>query len=159
GSLTVVDDSGIIRAATIPALVGRSRADFFLFQHLAGNPQSGLAADQPFKALTDGRMLIPLGRRLNSPDGKFDGVIVATLEPGRLRGFYQSSDFGPNGRIMVLPPAGLVLFQEPSRSDPIGQPAGDNPLFQAQRAKPDHGVLRGPLEPGGISYLSAYRSL
>jgi PAS domain S-box-containing protein len=104
-------------------------------------------------------MLIPLGRRLISTDGKFDGIVVATLEPGRLRGFYQSVNVGPNGSIMVLHPTGLVLFQEPSRSDPIGQPAGDNPLFRAQRARPDGGVLRGPLETGGGSYLSAYRSL
>jgi hypothetical protein len=52
-------------------MVGRSRADFFLFRHLASNPQSGLVADQPFKAVRDGRMLIPLGRRLVSADGKF----------------------------------------------------------------------------------------
>jgi len=159
GSLTVLDDTGTIRAATIPVLVGRSRADLFLFRHLSSNPQSGLVADQPFKAVSDGRMLIPLGRRMVSPDGKFDGIIVATLEPRRLRGFYQSVDVGPNGRIMVLHPAGLVLFEEPSRSDPIGRPAGDNPLFQAQRAKPAGGSLRGPLEPGGINYLSAYRAL
>ena len=159
GSLTVTDDAGTITAATIPLLVGRSRADFFLFRHLASNPQSGLAADEPFRAVRDGRMLIPLGRRLVSTDGKFDGVIVATLEPARLRGFYRSIDLGPDGLIMVRHPNGLVLFQEPSRSDPIGQPAVDNPVFRAQRAKPDSGVLRGPLEPGGRSYLSAYRTL
>src|SRR5258708_7445169 len=51
GSLTVVDETGTIRAATIPVLVGQSRADFFLFQQLAGNPQSGLVADRPFKAV------------------------------------------------------------------------------------------------------------
>jgi signal transduction histidine kinase/CheY-like chemotaxis protein len=159
GSLTVADATGTITAATIPALVGQSRADFFLFRQLASNPQSGLVADKPFKALTDGRLLIPLGRRLVSTAGKFDGVVVATLEPGRLRGFYQSVNVGPNGIIMVLHPTGLILFQEPSRSDPIGQPAGDNPLFRAQRAKPDRGILRGPLESGGDNYISSYRSL
>jgi PAS domain S-box-containing protein len=159
GSLSVIDASGTITASTIPILVGQSRANLFLFRHLASDPRSGLAADTPFKAVSDGRMLIPLGRRLASTDGRFDGMVVATLEPGRLRGFYQSINIGPNGRIMVLHPTGLVLFEEPSAIDPIGRPAGDNPLFRAHRARPDGGVLRGPLEPGGMSYLSAYRSL
>jgi PAS domain S-box-containing protein len=159
GSLTVIDASGTITASTIPAIVGRSRADQFLFRQLSSTGDNGLVADEPFKALSDGRMLIPLGRRLSSADGSFDGIVVATLEPNGLRGFYRSVSVGPNGIILVLHPAGLVLFREPSRGNPIGEPAGDNPLFRAQRAQSGSGILRGPLEPGGASYVSAYRSL
>jgi PAS domain S-box-containing protein len=160
GSISVTDDAGTITASTFPRIVGQSRADLFLFKHLSGTPQSTLVADAPFKSLRDdGRMLIPLGRRLHAADGTFAGVVVATLVPDQLRGFYQSVNVGPNGVISVLHPTGLILFREPSSSDPIGQPAADSPLLRAQHSTPAHGIVDSPLEAGGPDYISAYRSL
>jgi PAS domain S-box-containing protein len=59
----------------------------------------------------------------------------------------------------VLHPEGIVLFREPSSRDPIGEPAQSHPIYLAQREKPDSGVLRAALTPGGPSYLSAYRTV
>ena len=159
GSLTVIDDTGTITGSTIPMIIGQSRADLFLFRQLSSNPGSGLVADTPFKSVRDGHMLLPLGRALIGANDRFTGMVVATLEPARLRGFYQSVNVGPNGMISVLHPAGLILFQGPSQRDPIGQPAADTPLFRALREKPERGFLRGALEVGGASYLSAYHAL
>jgi PAS domain S-box-containing protein len=159
GSLTVVDASGTITASTIPQLLGQSRADLFLFKRLANEPDSGLVADAPFKGLVRGLLLVPLGRRLQTADGRFAGAIVATLEPDRLRGFYRSVNVGPNGIISVMHPTGVLLFREPSPHDPTGQVAQDDLLRQAQRAGPDRGILMGPIEPGGARYISAYRRL
>jgi PAS domain S-box-containing protein len=157
GSLTVTDETGRITASTIPQIVGESRRDQFVFQHLANNPQAGLVADTPFRSL-GGRMLIPVGRPLLAPDGTFAGTVVATLEPERLREFYRSVDVGPDGVVTVLHPQGIVLFREPSSSDPIGEPAQSHPVFVAQGQKPT-GFLRGALAAGGASYLSAYRTI
>jgi PAS domain S-box-containing protein len=160
GSISIIDASGTITASTFPGIVGQSRRDLFLFQHLSSTPQSALVADAPFKSLRDdGRLLIPLGRRLHAADGTFVGIVVATLVPDQLRGFYQSVNVGPNGVISVVHPTGLVLFREPSPSDPMGQTAADSPLLDAQRATPAHGIVEGPLAAGGRNYISAYRSL
>ena len=158
GSLSVTDETGRIIASTIPQIVGESRRDTLVFEHLASNPQPGPVADAPFRSLR-GQMLIPLGRSLTGPDGRFAGTIVATLEPARLREFYRSVDVGPHGVITVLHPEGVVLFREPSNRDPIGEPAQSDPVYLAQRDKPGSGVLRAALTPGGPSYLSAYRTL
>jgi PAS domain S-box-containing protein len=158
GSLSVTDEDGRITASTIPQMVGESRRDTLIFEHLASNPQPGLVADTPFRSLR-GQMLLPLGRPLTGPDRKFAGTIVATLEPERLREFYRSVDVGPHGVITVLHPEGIVLFREPSSRDPIGEPAQSHPIYLAQRDKPGNGVLRAALAPGGPSYLSAYRTL
>jgi PAS domain S-box-containing protein len=96
---------------------------------------------------------------LLTPEGKFAGVVVATLEPERMRAFYRSVDVGPNGVITVLHPEGIILFREPSISDPIGEPAQSHPIFLAQRDKPGAALLRGALAPGGPPYLSAYRTV
>jgi PAS domain S-box-containing protein len=158
-SITITDETGTVTASTIPELVGQPRRDMYVFQQLSKSPDSGLVADTPFKSQRSNRLLLPFGRPLASAEGAFAGMVVAVLEPERLREFYRSVDVGPKGMITVLHPAGIVLFQEPSSQDLIGQPAQNHPIFVAQRERPGAGMLRGPLAPGGPSYLSAYRSV
>src|SRR5262249_9545756 len=81
------------------------------------------------------------------------------LEAEQLREFYRSVDVGPHGFISVLHPQGIVLFSEPSAQDPLGESAQKHPIFVAQRERPGAGHLRGPLRPGGPSFLSAYRTV
>jgi PAS domain S-box-containing protein len=158
GSLSVVDDNGVITHSTIREIVGQSRRDLFSFRQLATGPHDSIVADTPFPTRT-GRLLIPFGRRLTAPDGRFDGAVVATFEPERLRDFYRSVDVGREGIVWVLHPAGAVLFREPSRADPMGQSAENNAVLRQQRGGHPAGFLRGPPEPGEAPYLSAYRTI
>jgi PAS domain S-box-containing protein len=158
GSLSVVDASGVITHSTIPEIVGQSRRDLISFRQLATDANDTLVADVPFATRT-GRLLIPIGRRLTTPDGAFDGAVVATFEPERLRDFYRAIDVGRTGTVWVLHPAGSVLFREPSRADPMGQSAEHNPILQRQRAGPPADFLQASFEPNGPSYLTAYRTI
>ena len=158
GSLSVVDDAGTITYSTIAEIVGQSRRELFSFRQMASDASGGLVADTPFTA-RGGRLLIPFGRRLTTPEGRFNGGVVATFEPERLRDFYRSVDVGSAGSVWVLHPAGHVLFREPSRADPMGQSAEKNPILQQQRAGDPVGFLHAPLEAGGQPYLSAYRTI
>ena len=155
GSLTLLNDSGVITHSTLQSIVGQSRANQFVFRYLASVPTNELVADTPYRSTLDGRMLIPLGRRLTARNGGFEGAVVATLEPEQLRGFYRSVDVGANGVISVLHPTGIALFREPS----TGEDANDNPLFTATRDEFGKGLFRGALAPDGKRYLSAFRSL
>jgi PAS domain S-box-containing protein len=158
-SISVTDESGLIKASTLPELVGQTRRDTYLFQLLAQKPGSGLVAGTPLRAAPNDRLVIPLGRAMVSADGTFTGVVVARLEPEWLRDFYRSVDVGPNGAITVLHPQGILLFREPSSKDPIGEPAQGHPIFVAQRERPGAGLVHGPLAAGGPSFVSAYRSI
>ena len=154
GSLSVADENGIITHSTIPALVGQSRADQLLTRQLSANGAQGLAVDAPFQGRS-GQWLIPLGRRLPSPDGRFAGVVVATLEPGRLTEFYRAVDVGSDGMIWLIHPAGYVLFRQPPLPGAPAEPARGNPLLAVQQGS--SGLLRAAFEPGGTTYLNAYR--
>ena len=159
GSLTITDAAGIVRHTTSrAAIVGQSRRDRVIFQRLAAGADTGLVVDTPFRNQVDGSMMLPLGRALRGPDGSFQGIVVATLVPEELRGFYQKVEVGAGGLIWVIHPAGVLLFREPSTRDPIGQAAGRLPLLKAG-TEDRSGVLRGPLQTGGPEYLSAWRTL
>jgi PAS domain S-box-containing protein len=158
-AIVVIDETGIIRQATVPILIGQSRADFFLFRRLSGDPNAGFLADVPFRGQQTGQWVIPFGRRLTGPDGKFAGIIVATLEPSRLRAFYQTIDVGRTGFISVLHPEKAVLFRVPSPTDSMGESAQDNPLLAHWKEASSSGFLRAPFNPRGPEYLNAYRIL
>jgi PAS domain S-box-containing protein len=159
GSITVINDTGLVAHSTIPSIVGQSRADQFLFRHISSDPATGLVADTPIRSQADGRIVIPLGRRLARPDGTFEGGVVATLVPERLRNFYRSVGLNKGGKISVLHPEGIVLFREPSNGNPIGAPAQDDPLFAAAAAESGHGFLLDRLDPNESRHLSAFRTL
>ena len=67
GSLSVMDRAGVIRHSTIPAIVGQSRKERWMYQRLVEDPHAGLVADRPFRGLNDpGIVFIPLGQRLTT---------------------------------------------------------------------------------------------
>ena len=113
-ALSILDENGIVVFSTIPELVGQSRADTNIFRRLSAEAEAGLAADPPVRGRLHGQLVIPFGRKLQDPDGRFAGALVATLEPERLRGFYRTIDVGTKGYIWVMHPVWGVLFREPS---------------------------------------------
>jgi PAS domain S-box-containing protein len=157
--IVVTDAAGVIRHATFPSIIGQSRADLFLFRRLSGDASAGFVADLPFRGQQSGQWVIPFGRRLTGPDGQFAGIVVATLDPSRLRAFYQTIDVGREGFISVLHPEKAVLFRVPSLTDAIGQSASDNPLLARWKGTSPSGFLRARFDRQGSEYLSAYRIL
>jgi PAS domain S-box-containing protein len=158
-ALIVLDAAGTIRHATLPQIVGQPRADTYLFKQLSSDSTAGIIANPPVRGQASGQWVIPFGRKLLSPDGKFAGIVVATLEPERLRGFYRTIDVGRGGFISVLHPEMAVLFREPSSTDSTGQAARDNPLLAQHKQAPEFGFVHAPFDPGGAVYLSAYRQV
>jgi signal transduction histidine kinase len=157
GSISVVDAAGIIRHSTVPTIVGQSRADQYAFRKLAAEPLDDFVVSTPFLSITEPHQyLIPIARRLTTPDGKFDGILAATFTPAQPRGLVHSINVGRHGAIWVFHPDGLVLFREPSDKNPIGEMAGANPIFHAARRSDAPGTIEGPIVPGGPVLVTAY---
>lgn len=157
-SLSVADERGILRQSTIPRIIGQSRRDLHVFQALSTRSDAGLVADKPFRSVTrSGQMLIPLGRRLEDRDGRFQGIVVATMRPQQLREFYRSIDVGAGGSIRILHSEGKILFREPSSRNPIDTPAFDDPVYLAHR----RGTRDGRFEErvGGRVMITAFHAL
>jgi signal transduction histidine kinase/ActR/RegA family two-component response regulator len=159
GSITVSDADGTITHSTQRAIVGQSRRDNYIHRVLSAGHGDTLVVDRPFKAVTGSKpYLIPLGRPLTTSDGRFDGMLVATVLPEAYREFFKTLDVGTGGIISVLHPDGVVLFREPSSSNPMNETAEGNPLLALAQEK-GTGVAHGPLTPGGPDYVSAYRTI
>jgi len=157
GSISVADADGVIRHSTQRALIGQSRRDDYIFKHLLTAATDELIIDTPFRR-RDGvnGFVIPMGRRLTTRDGIFDGIVVVTFLPAAPRDFFRTIDMGPHDVLWAFHPAGFVLFREPSTISSVGELANGNPIFEAARNAGVPGTIQGAVTPGGPVMLSAY---
>ena len=158
GSITVTDATGRIVHSTQRAIVGQSRRDNYLFKRLATTDRDELVVDRPFLSAVDPkRFVIPLGRRLTTETGAFDGIVVATVVPDTYRDFFRTVDVGHHGVIWVFHPEGVVLFREPSPDNPINESAQGNSILTIAQRTGGTGFVNEPLETGGPTFVNGYR--
>jgi signal transduction histidine kinase/CheY-like chemotaxis protein len=159
GSLSIADRDGIIRHSTLASIVGQPRRDHYIFRRLSTRNSDELVIDAPFWSDFGHRYVLPIGRRLATPSGEFDGIVATAYTPDVYQEFFKSIDVGRQGVISVFHPDGVVVFRGPSESNAIGQLAGTDPLLQAAQASGGRGSVTGPLSAGGPHFISAYATL
>jgi signal transduction histidine kinase len=159
GSVSVTDAKGIIRYSTLPAIVGHARRDNYIFKYLSSNDVEAMVVDAPFRSpLQQGRIVIPVGRRLSTRDGRFEGLVVAVMIPEDFSEFFRTVSYGRFGIAWAFHPTGMILVREPSTPSRNGESPAEYPLLRAAAAA-DSGVLHGPVEPRGPSFITAFRRL
>ena len=159
GSLSITDATGIIRHTTLPALLGEPRGDRYVFQHLATGAPDELVLDVPFtNPRRPERWIVPVGRRLTTGDGRFEGIAVQVITPENFQPFFDSIRIGREGVIKLFHPGGALIIQRPGpgAAPPDGRPAD---LLFARIGTEPSGLDRGPLTPGGPGYVSAFRRI
>lgn len=155
-SIVILDAEGIVRHATLQQILGISWAERRIFQELAKDAPNRIVVDPPMAMVVGDQVLVPFGRALNDPEGKFIGAAIATLVPNQLRDFLGSFDLGSSGIAWVLLPSGEVLFND-GAVDGLGETAGLTPIFARDAPMTRDGFAKGPIVPGGTGYLTAYR--
>jgi PAS domain S-box-containing protein len=155
GSLSIMNENGVVTHSTLYQIVGESRADHLLFENLKKDIESEVVADKPALGRLSGHVIIPLGRRITSLDGSFKGAVVATLELEGLREFYRSLETGKSGIIWILRPDGQLLFRDPQAN--LGVLPPEHPLLELPAVFTANAVHAGPLEADGPTYLTAIR--
>ena len=159
GSISIVDSTGIIRHSTQPGIVGQSRRDQSVFTRLASDSAADLVAGTPVRtAPGDGPFVIPLGRKLRTAAGGFDGIVVASYFPDSLREFFRTVDVGRQGAVTVFS-NGAVLFREPPERSSVGELATSSPLYSAAKRQGDSGYFRGRVRPEAPILRTAFRSI
>lgn len=152
GSLSVIDETGVIRHSTLPALIGQSRSDGAIFMSLRDTDAPPVVSEAPFVSPYSSETLMPFGRRLTDQNGRVTGAVVAAFMPESLRQFYGSIDT-EGGAVRVLHRSGYILLEEPSSGRPT---RGDDPVLASYAAGARQGVFRGPAIEGGPLMITSY---
>ena len=136
GAFLVLDAGGRVIARTneAPTLeTGVGQRSYFV-AHRDGLTK-GLFVSEPYQSVTNGTWRFAMSRRLEMPDGRFGGVVVAAMEIQSFDRLYRAIDLGEGGFITLRSQEGTVITRVP---DPTGARGRDfyNPDIDA-------GILRG----------------
>lgn len=112
-TLTVVDAGGIIRASNRPELVGRDTRHREYFTALRDSSDRSLLHVSPPFQTSLGTYTITVGRRISGPDGAFEGIVNAALDPHYFAPLLSSVLYAPDMRAGVLHTGGTVFVSLP----------------------------------------------
>jgi diguanylate cyclase (GGDEF)-like protein len=137
--LTLIDRQGVAIASTAGGAPVKVN-DRSYFQFHQASPDKGLHVDPSLGiGRRSGRPVIRFSRRLETADGKFDGVVSAGVAPAFLATFNDENSMNPHDFISVRHENGTLLVSEKGRVIRGGQIHIKPPVFET-----DNGVMRMP---------------
>ena len=127
-------------------------------RHSRKQVSSELYVDEPTLS-KHGVWFIPLSRRVEDPNGRFAGVVVAALEPRHLEAFYDSLDVGTEGVVALLRTDGVVMHRSPPLRDQQLTPSRLDARVAALISRGQSGGFEATSQLDGTDRLYAYRRL
>lgn len=116
--VTIVDRNGERVVSTFPgALNGKSLAERDFFKYHKANREDTLFISAPETGLRSGKSMVRFTRRLETPSGEFDGVVVVSVEPAYLASFAEKSRVEDEVDYLLLTNYGASLEENPWTKD------------------------------------------
>mgnify|MGYP000860994480 FL=1 len=143
--IIAIRSNGMLHAHGLIYPVGRvSLADRDYFTLHREDPGLEYLLSLPLTSRTDGKLLIPLTRRVSRPDGSFGGVILTGLEPDYFARFYTSLEMPEGSVIALYNERGQELLQFPGADGYLSsRPVAVAPArLQALAQRPEVTVAR-----------------
>jgi PAS domain S-box-containing protein len=139
-TIVVTDADGFVTQTSsgLKAFIG-DRAHFKAHQTGKAN---GIFIGAPYVSRSDNRPAISISRRLDRPDGRFDGIVAAALDPTYFNDIYRDLDLGKAANIALFrgdgicllgcPPAVPDIAAETTAAFLSGAPSGTYPDHDAE---------------------------
>ncbi len=120
---------------------------------------TGTYFTKPYTSRMDGRTTFA-AQRIRLRDGKFDGIVSATISPGYLRDVYAAVIQYPGYSTASLVRAdGTILFRYPNQAGLTSRLPSDSAFYDIVTKGSDHGLISGPSPFNGRQRMWSYRRL
>jgi len=93
---------------------------------------SGLYISRPVLGRVSGKWSIQLSRRISRPDGSFDGIMIASIDPFYFSHTFDNLDVGRNGLISILNRDGSLLARTRLNDKTIGRDMSSTLPYRAR---------------------------
>jgi signal transduction histidine kinase len=143
--LTLIDAAGKTVVATHLAnpLIAHDLSDRDYFIYHRDNADTRLRISKPVQSKADRRWVIVISRRIQGIDGKFYGVLTASIDLAdlakRLDGFHLPN----HDSLVIIDANGYILARRPNHDDNVGTQI---PLSYIPSENFGHGQLTSPLD-------------
>jgi len=118
----IIDEHGMprIRSRELPGddAALSDRAYFIAHRDHAG---LGVVLSDPLITQIERRRAIVMARRLEKPDGTFDGIVQAVVDLEEFQRIYQAIDLGQGSAVNLLRDDGTLLVRQPQMPEVVGR--------------------------------------
>ena len=154
--LSVLDAQGVLRSSNMGQAAGKvDLADSEIMQMQTGSVDDRLGIGQPVRASGSGRWVLNVTRKILLPDGRFDGLVVATISLDYFTRFYETLDLQTTV-VMLIGSDGIVRARVPPQENSVGQPYRGAGMDTLLLNDSDHGQFSGMSGYDGRSRLYSY---
>ncbi len=113
---------------------------------------------RPIVSRLSGIWLVPVSRRLDDPDGKFAGVVLATIAVQSLQQLLAEYQIGQQGALTLAREDGTILVRRPFDATDIGKSTAGSSQF-ALIKKSQSGNVEAVSSIDGVERLLSYQHL
>ncbi|WP_321380186.1 diguanylate cyclase [Rhizobium sp.] len=159
-SLAHVGADGLLIESTINNFsAGVDLKDRPYFQYHKNSEDPSPRVDGPFKGPVTNEWFISLSQRLSDHEGRFAGVMVATIDVKMFVRFFNGFALPGGGAFAMIDGNGRILLRSPVDEAAMGSSVADTPFFREAVVKHDSGnyEYRSPFD-GSMKSSGYYKS-
>jgi diguanylate cyclase (GGDEF)-like protein len=152
----VYDAHGHAVNSSLPA--GRKRhncSELPYFAHHRRHDDRQALLSSPIRSPADGAWIVPLTRRINRPDGSFDGMVLVGIPLAYFVRFHRMFDTGHGGSIAIVDDHGLVVSRSPGDAGRSGGSIAGTPFHRTLQAM-HRGAITGVSPIDGVERISGF---
>jgi len=154
--VAIIGPDGVLADSSVPD--SPRRVDLSDREHYrvhVGRTQDALFISRPVRGRVSGKMSVQMTRAMRYPDGRFAGVVVASLDPAYLGAFYGSIDLGADGGVMLVGTDGVLRAASAEQTSVAIGEALPSSLWEKE-VRSGHTTWQGP---DGVERLVAFREV
>ncbi|ELY5847695.1 GGDEF domain-containing protein [Cronobacter turicensis] len=114
-------------ASVIPAQGNSADRDYFRWH--TQHSDTGIHIGHVIRSRSTGELVVPVSVRLNNREGRFRGVLLATVKLDYFRQFYGYYEMGPSDTLGITFADSTVLYVRPFPDSYINRTLSSSPLF------------------------------
>jgi diguanylate cyclase (GGDEF)-like protein/PAS domain S-box-containing protein len=159
-NLRILDKEGYLRYDRDTLLnkpIDASDRPYFL--QARDNPNANLIVYGPVQSRVTGKWVMILARRLSAPDGRFAGVVYASLATAQFDKTFSSIKLGAHGAATLRTTDLALVHRVPDTKNAIGSKEVSKQLAQTIQENPQGGQYLAKTAIDGVERSNAYRRL
>lgn len=129
--------------------------EYFIFHR--DHPDRGPHIGPSIKSRSSGEWIMTVSRRINHADGRFAGVVLATIYLDHFLSLYDSIDMGRNGVINLITDDARIVVRRPFKESEVGTSIAKGPLFQQLLPTGDAGTATVKSMVDGVERVVGFR--
>ncbi len=156
--LFVFDEEGRWLANSNNAvLANANNSDREYFIYHRDHPDRGPHIGPSIRSRSTGEWVMTVSRRINHADGRFAGVVAASIYLNHFLDLYNSIDMGSNGVVNLIADDATIVVRRPFNEADIGTSVAKGPLFTQLLPKGNSGTAIVKSYVDGVERVVGFR--